>query len=81
MFSEHFQHKEADAVSPLIEPEFAFFQKIGTYVLQLPQTKQTGLGKSPKTFSSIDLDVVIGRFIMGIRDVNVFLLPKSTIPS
>ena len=62
---------------PVIKPEFAFLQvKIENFFPEPAKPNQSGFSKAPEALYPIDMCVLVGKFVMGMLDSKVLLIPQ-----
>ena len=67
VFSAHFEDDFILIFSSMIKPKFTFFQmKIKSVFLHSPETNQASFGITPKTFYSVNVTMLVGKFILAV---------------
>ena len=61
----------------MIKPKFTFFQmKIKSMFLHSPETNQASFGIAPKTLYSINMAMLVGKFILAVLHPVMLLVSK-----
>ena len=60
----------------MVKPKLAFLQvEIKSMLRESTESNQSCFSKAPETFYLIDMRVFVGKFVMGMLDTKVFLVP------